>query len=392
MHIFFSGRECDDAKFFDEGTDSDSDSGKDSPFRSLRTGGSLNDLDPPRVDEKVQQWREKSEEMAKPVYQERNIDEETQKRRNMIQPIDPKSQSPFVRRTQRFVPIPVKRSQTFHTQDSKISEVKPKPKMGVSGLDMKYQNVEYRNRYNKKTNNKTDRRGSLDELQHTGSSRSISLDRVDSMVDVVVDDMKKNRNIGPRTRRSLADSSLFTPPQPKQRTSLARQHSGSSTPLTLPIEILPRAPPDGSSSPLDYEPSSRKTSKSDEAPIYATPNKPSKLQKFFGNPKFETSAGDANPKYFESNYACLGQPAAPRNVVKSLLQPHPQKPANFYLGAYQTPPTSSSSGFAPTFLVKRGAAAGMYSGSRENVGSPIPTDISNSSRATRLSDSLSGLY
>lgn len=476
VHIFLSGRECDDGKheFFDEETDSDSSDSlltresrrKDCSFRqSLRSSGSCNNLDSPKpqtaAQQRVENWREKSQEKrvsdrqrsVKPPYQERNIDEETKKRRNVVPPPPPflerlvnypeqksniRNQSPFVRRTQRFVPVPVKRSQTFHTQDTRLTEVKAKPKMGVSGLDLKRdngktQNVDTRNRYSKKVKDKTEaqRRGSLDELQFAveneespNHNRSISLERVDvgldSLIDIVVDDVKRSkmdaRNIGPRTRRSLAESSLFTAPQPKQRTSLARQHSGSSTPLTLPVEIMPpatRAPPDGSSSPLDYEPSSRKTSKSDDSPIYATPNKPSKLQKFFGNPKFENSAGEANQKYFESNYACLerGQPA-PRSVVKALLQPHPQKPAvpNFYLGTYQprpnppapppNPPPSLSS-FAPPFLLKRGAEnAGMYTGSRENLCSPTPTETSNgsgrlsgSSRTTaRLSDSLSGLY
>jgi len=461
VHIFLTGRECDDGKneFFDEETDSESSDSlltreqrrKDSSFRaSFHSTGSYENRNKKienwrenshswRENANVDEWRKSQDSQNKPTYEERNIDEETWKRRDKVPPPPPflekespkkVEQSPFVRRTQRFVPVPVKRSQTFHTPDSRPTEIiKPKPKMGVSGLDPKRdynknQNSDSKNRYNKKMKDKNDhqRRGSLDQLQFAveneekSSKRSISLERVDNSIDsyVNIDNRKSKidmRNIGPRTRRSLAESSLFVPPpQPKQRTSLARQHSSSSTPLTLPVEIIPpvtRPPPDGSSSPLDYEPMSRKSTKPDETPIYATPNKPSKLQKFFGNPKFENSAGENNQKYFESNYACL---PAPRNAVKALLQPHPQKTApNFYLGTYQTrpsppvpvnPPPSLSSYGAPPFLVKRGGNAGMYTGSRESLGSPTPTvtstgsgHLSASSRATtKLSESISGLY
>lgn len=474
-------------------------------------------------------------------------------------------ESPFSRT--KFVPLPVKRSQTFHiaTPDNaragKRTDIKPKPKMGVRGLDMqrnsagqvrtesiKYQNIDYKKnpdrncsdrylkkiskdeRYNEKASHPLQRRGSLDgmyfvtevneepkkRLSRAGSHvsnenymsshgeegknlRSKSLEKMDDGLDSLVDivfspeqskkpskaewNVEGNKNIGPRTRRSLAESSLFNqpylnnlnketspkPPQPAQRTSLTRNNS-SSIPLHMPVEIKvapmqsrnyfglktaksecnlaslsppKRYPPDGSSSPNE---GSEHRKKEDSATIYAVPSKQSRLQKFFGNPKFENSVGNNSnsQKYFECNYACT-QPAPPPPPPdkksppgRSLPSGAPQKTKgllakdsskneqpkiNFFLGTYhqsQTAkgflssdspsPTSPSSGssFNNNFLIKRGHAnAGMYSGSRNGQGgrSPLPVEVtcangrqsimstySSGTNSTKVTDSLSGLY
>lgn len=351
--------------------------------------------------------------------------------------IEPFNQIPRAERTMKLAPAPVKRSQTFHIATSdgdtylRRSEMKPKPKMGVSGLDFqrssekknnydynKYQSIEYKKNCDKKPdsndryikrvpkdvqlqpNNKTDqestqpqRRGSFDGVfsvtetsvnhaipcnnsEHLISSiyketkpvpklKSKSLEKMDegldSLVDIVIapDETKKpkktesnveiSKNIGPRTRRSLAESSLFSPPagktvnnsnetqippKPAQRTSLTRNNS-SSTPLYLPKEVklspseskpqqqivfnfglksaksedsllaaAKRCPPDGSSNPVDFRINAyeSKTSTEDKAAIYSTPVKQTKLQKFFGNTKLENASSDdnSNQKYSDS--------------------------------------------------------------------------------------------
>ncbi|KAK6643065.1 hypothetical protein RUM43_004568 [Polyplax serrata] len=359
-------------------------------------------------------------------------------------------------RMQKYPPAPVKRSQTFHiTSDSdtmyKRSEMKPKPKMGVSGLDFqrnteqkiksdhgKYQSIEYRKNFERKpdasdrysrrmskdsqkyhpneTQQGTDlyRRGSFDGVfsltevtenrvmrmenssvpgyQNESSVekpcakiRSKSLEKMDegldSLVDIVIatDECKKpkprtestqdvGKNIGPRTRRSLAESSLFSPPRerllmkpeetpkppkPAQRTSLTRHNSSSNT-HHVPGEVklapvqpnprqqivynfgmkssksedslfsgIKRCPPDGSSSPMEFKAKTESQISSDDAstssPLYSTAVKPPKT---FGNSKFDYGRGEvsSNQTYFGSDYSegtlSTGKPVSPmpRNI------------------------------------------------------------------------------
>lgn len=407
----------------------------------------------------------------------------------------------FSRRTQKYPPVPVKRSQTFHitTPDADVlykrNEIKPKPKMGVRGLDFqrstekiksdqgKYQSIEYKknlerksdinDRYTKRAfkdgqKNQTQennisvngnplyRRGSFDgvfTLMETkvnrekqidvpenllsrptnelvgGSDRtcakikSKSLEKMDegldSLVDIVIatDETKKfkpktesnvevTKNIGPRTRRSLAESSLFSPPcertsvnteepqkppKPAQRTSLAR-HNSSSTPLNLPREIklapvqpnprqqivynfgvksaksedslysaIKRYSPDGSSSPNECKANNRSSQNSSDSKtaIYSTPIKQSKLKNFFEN----NGDANSNQNFFKNDYSqasvTIEKPvtSTPR-TVQNMTGNVNQKVKNFTSNSNQpaisndyksVPPKTNSS--KPNFLL-----------------------------------------
>ncbi|KAL0278307.1 UNVERIFIED_CONTAM: hypothetical protein PYX00_000162 [Menopon gallinae] len=593
VHIFLAGTEYDDTsknEFFEDDTDTESSDSlltsarekrtnhKNCHHRSLEVSDSYNSsssINTRTLFIKQQNDYEGSEANVKMGFEEaeevKRYGEKVSKKvvesrvhpeikREVLSPYEKltsfqgaKAEESSFART-KFVPLPVKRSQTFHiaTPDNartgKRTEMKPKPKMGVRGLDMqrnsggqvrtesiKYQNIDYKKnpdrncsdrylkkiskdeRYNDKVSHPLQRRGSLDGMyfvtevseeprkrlsragsqvsndnymnSHAGEEgknlRSKSLEKMDDGLDSLVDivfspeqskkpsksewNIEANKNIGPRTRRSLAESSLFNqpylnnlnkettpkPPQPAQRTSLTRNNS-SSIPLHMPVEIKvapmqsrnyfglktaksecnlanlsppKRYPPDGSSSPNEGSEHRKK----EEATIYAVPSKQSRLQKFFGNPKFENSVGNNsnNQKYFECNYACT-QPAPPTrkaaNVapqkVKGLLPKdstkNEQPKINFFLGTYHqsqaakgflssdSPSSASGNSFNNTFLIKRGHAnAGMYSGSRNGQGgrSPLPAEVANANgrqsimstyssgtNSTKVTDSLSGLY
>ena len=345
-------------------------------------------------------------------------------------------------------------------------------------------------------------------------ARSKSLEKMDegldSLVDIVYDETKKgkikpelnvemSKNIGPRTRRSLAESSLFNPPnttgkhpteespkppKPAQRTSITRHNSTSRHDVTKDNEkismpgrnsnnsgmrviktedggsfsVTKRCPPDGSSSPNDYNSTSleNRNLTDDKIPIYSVPVKQqSKLQKYFGSPKFENHADVQTTTTTTTNHQNVVRNGSNKtNEMTSLVSPMPRnvqqnvseenknhhrtpntattavkeyKPVfpkrssskpNFLLGTYQSqdtkniPKPSSSvlnsvNAFNSTFLAKKPQGnVKMYPSSKTtttmtstNCSSQNRRNLNvrqsmtgNSSPLEKLTDSPSGLY